>query len=109
MIEFLKNLLEKSFWPLIGGYGFYVVNKIYSYYSGLKHVVNKEIYDSWFMEKMMAVSLILILAFVFKICGKTRIASLIVGAPALITIVSFLIVVAAWLFLALALILFGKS
>lgn len=109
MIEFLKNLLEKSFWPLIGCYSLYILYKIYSYFAGLKHVVNKEIYGHWFMEKIFTVGLILGVAFIFKFWGKTRIASLILGVPAIITVVTFIIITAVWLFLALAFILFGKS
>jgi hypothetical protein len=64
MVEILTNILEKSFWPLAGGYGFYISYKIYTYYTGLKYVVNKEIYDQWFREKMLTVGLILGVAFV---------------------------------------------
>jgi hypothetical protein len=109
MIEFLKNLLDKSFWTLIGCYGLYILYKIFSYFAGLKHAVNKEIYYQWFIENMMTVGAILGAAFLFKLCGKTRIASLILGFPATITMVTTIIIVTTWLFLALALILFGKS
>lgn len=109
MIEFLKNLLDKSFWPLVGCYGVYILYQIYSYFAGMKHVINREIYGQWFMEKMITVGLILGCAIFFKIWGKTRIASLILGVPATITVVTTLIIIAVWLFLALAFILFGKS
>lgn len=109
MIEFLKNMLEKSFWPLVGSYSLYIFYKIYSYFTGLKYVVNKEIYNQAFMEKMLTVGVILGAALIFKLWGKTRIASLVLGVPATITVVTALIIVGAWLFLAIALILFGKS
>jgi hypothetical protein len=109
MIEILKNFLEKSFWPLVGCYCLYILYKIYSYFTGLKYMVNKGLYDQWFLEKMLSVSLILGIAFILKLWGKTRIASLILGVPATITVVTTLIIVAVWLFLAIAFILFGKS
>ena len=61
------------------------------------------------MGNMLTVGAILGAAILFKIWGKTRIASLILGVPATITVVTTLIIVAVWLFLALAFILFGKS
>ncbi len=45
---------------------------------------------------------------VFKIWGKTRIANLILGVPALIIIFEFLLMMGVWLFLALAFIIFVK-
>lgn len=72
-------------------------------------MVNKEIYDQWFLEKILTVGLILGIAFILKLWGKTRIASLVLGIPALITIITFIIIVIVWLFLALVFILFGKS
>lgn len=109
MVEILKNILEKSFWPLVGCYSLYIFYKIYTYCTGLKYVVNKEIYDQFFIEKMLTIGLLLGLAFIFKLWHKTPIASLVLGVPALITIVTFLILVGVWLFLAVAFILFGKS
>jgi hypothetical protein len=109
MIEFLKNLLDKSFWPLIGCYGLYILYEIYSYFTGLKYVVNKEIYHQWLMEKMITVGLIIGLSLILKVLGKTQIASLVLGVPAIYKIVTFFLVILIWLFLAAAMIIFGKS
>jgi len=109
MIEILKNFLNKSFWPFLGCYVLYIIYNICSYFTGLKHVVNKEIYDHWFFLKMLLIGCILGAAFILKLWGKTRIASLVIGIPALITIITFIIIVTVWLFLALVFILFGKS
>ncbi|MBK9256510.1 MAG: hypothetical protein IPM42_13565 [Saprospiraceae bacterium] len=109
MLEYIKNLLEKSFWPLMGCYVLYFIYQIYSYFYGVKYVVDKQFYNNWFMGKMVTVGLIVGVAMILKIWGKTRIASLILGVPAVITTGTFLIIMAVWLFLALAFILFGKS
>lgn len=109
MIEFLKNLLERSFWPLAGCYVFYFIYQLYSYFYGVKYVVDKQFYDNWFIGKVITAGLIVGIASIFKIWGKTRIASLVLGVPATITVVTTLIIVAVWLFLAMAFILFGKS
>ena len=93
----------------MGCYGLYFIYQIASYFYGVKYVVDKQIYDTWLMGKMLIVGLIVGLAMIFKMWGKTRIASLIMGVPTVIKIGTFLIILAVWLFLALAFILFGKS
>jgi len=107
--QFLTNFLEKSFWPLMICYGAYLIYNVYSYYSGLNQIVNKEFYDNLYLEKLKTVGLIIGLSLIFKVLGKTQIASLVLGVPAIYKIVTFFLVILIWLFLAAAMILFGKS
>lgn len=107
--EFLKNLAEKAFWPLLCCYGLYLIYWVYSYFSGLNPSVNREFYDNLYFGKLKTFGLIIGLSIIFKIWGKTGTAGLILGVPAVYKTVTFLLVLLVWLFLAAVMILFGKS
>lgn len=109
MYPLMTNFLEKSFWPLMASYSLYVLYWLYSYYADLNPAVNRAFYNNLYFGKLKTVGLILGIAFIFKVCDKTGIASLVLGIPALFKIVSFILVLLVWLFLAAVMIVFGKS
>lgn len=108
MWENLKVLCIKMFWPLIIGYGLYILYQIYSYYNDMKLVVDKEFFKDLYITKFIGVGLIIALAVLFKLWGKTKVASLILGVPAIITITFTLLTILIWVFLAVVMIAFGK-
>ncbi|MGB4960910.1 MAG: hypothetical protein WBO36_15620 [Saprospiraceae bacterium] len=87
----------------------YIIYQIYNYVHGLKYVVNKDIFDNMFIVKMIGVGIIAGLAIILKILGKERIASLVLGVPAAITVSIFIVSVLAFLLLAIVFILFGNK
>ncbi|MBK9270127.1 MAG: hypothetical protein IPM48_00895 [Saprospiraceae bacterium] len=108
IIEYAKDRLERIFWPLICLYFIYLLYKLYDYYNGLKYPVNKEFYDHLFKEWALIVCVVLAAAFLFKLTGHKKLASLILAVPAVIfgsiLLLSLLIVA----FLAILFILFGN-
>jgi uncharacterized membrane protein len=109
MYQNITNLLEKAFWPLLCCYGLYLIYWVYTYFSGLNPVVNRAFYDNLYFGKLKTIGLILGASIFFKIWGKSGIAGLILGVPAVYKTVTFLLVLLVWLFLAAVMILFGKS
>lgn len=107
--QFLTNFLEQYFWSLMACYGVYLIYCVNSYFTGLNQMVNKEFYDNLYLGKLKTVGLIIGVSIIFKVLGKTQIASLVLSVPAVYKIVTFLLVILVWLFLAAAMIIFGKS
>ena len=68
-----------------------------------------EFYDNLYLGKLKTVGLIFGMSIIFKVLGKNQIASLVLGVPALYKIVTFILVIIVWLFLAAAMIIFSKS
>ena len=93
----------------MGCYGLYFIYSILSYYYGLKYVVNKDIVDTMFMEKMIVVGIIVGIAVLLKIWDKVRLANILLGVPVGITVFIFIVSVLAILFLAIVFILFGNK
>ena len=74
----------------------------------MKVVYDKAYFHNLYITKFIGVGLIIAVALIFKIWGKTRIASLILGIPAIITVTITLLTILIWVFLAVVMIAFGK-
>jgi len=108
VISYLKDKLEKIFWPLIVCYALYLVYQIYSYYEEKESFMDKVYFENMYRAKFSSIALILAAALIFKVTGKVRIASLILAVPAIITVGTFIIVMLVVAFLAILFILFGN-
>lgn len=74
----------------------------------MKYVVDKEYFSNLYVAKFLIVGIIIAVALLCKLWGKTEIASLILGIPALITLIIALLTILVWVFLAIVMILFSK-
>ncbi|MBK7812775.1 MAG: hypothetical protein IPI50_16370 [Saprospiraceae bacterium] len=108
VISYIKDKLEKIFWPLIVCYALYLVFEIYSYYDEKESFMDKVYFENMYQAKFLTLALILAAALIFKVTGKVRIASLILVIPAIITVGTFLIVMLVIAGLAILFILFGN-
>lgn len=104
----LKNVSNKIFWPLAGIYILYMVYKVYQYYSGIHLVVDKTIYNQWYLKQLYTTGGILLAGIALKISGQNHIATIALVVPAGITCIITLLTILIWLVLAVAFILFGK-
>lgn len=83
---------------LWSGYILYLIYQVYAYIKGKHLVSNMEIYNTFFLKKIVLAVLILVISYVLSHFGKITLAKWVAGVPALISGIILLLGVLAWSF-----------
>jgi hypothetical protein len=88
----------KWLWIFWSGYGLYILYSVYSYFKGKSHVVNMDIYNTWFLKKIGIALGILAISILLRYLGKVSLAKWVAGVPAVAIGGWMLLGILAWLF-----------
>lgn len=68
----------------------------------MKNIIDKELFDAFYKEKIIGVSVLIVGAIIFRLCGHSKIAGLFISLPLFILAIIFLFVSIALIYMAIS-------